>query len=299
MGETLLFCVVFLSQILWISVFIPMRAWSRGKYMLENCPPSTHPKFYVKPVEWHIRVLRTFMGLNLAIVVAGLAIIVALILAKLGGQWDGSIVTPWSTSGEWDAAIVTPFFALQLVPMFYISFSQQAHNKAMAKVPPPAVRTAELRRRRVIDFVPPAMLAASALTYVAFVAFVLYYRRFEFAWFSPWTNIAMVTALYVTFASSIVMALRGRNPDRHQPQKKRLDALKFAVRFLTLASIGLPALVATNLIIKLVLGPETAEPVVASLYCQLAGLIVLLPSYLARKVNKVDFDAYRQDAQPT
>ena len=298
MGETLLFCFVFLSQILLISVFVPLRAWGRAKYVLENCPPSTHPKLYAKPVEWHVRVLHVFMGLNLAIAAAGLAIIVALILAKLGGEWDGSIVTPWSTSGEWDAAIVVPFFLVQFVPTMYLHFSLMSHYKAMAKTPPPPVRTAALRRRRLLDFVSPRMLMVSAFTYIAFVAFILYYRRFEFAWFSPWTNIAIVTGMYVLFAVSLLLAVHGRSPDHHQPQQKRLDALRFAAKVLVVAGNSIPAIIVMNLVIKAVLGPDVAEPVVASLVCQLAAVSVLWPSYVAR-VNKVDFDVYRQDAQPT
>jgi hypothetical protein len=47
-----------------------------------------------------------------------------------------------------------------------------------------------------------------------------------------------------------------------------------------------------------VLEPDVAEPAVASLMCQLAGLSVLWPGYVGR-VNKVDFDVYKQDPQPT
>lgn len=298
MGETLLFCFVFLSQIFLISVLFPIRGWARGKYVLENCPPSTHPKLYAKPVEWHVRVLRTYMGLNFAIALGGVAIIAALIIATLGGQWDGSIAVPWSSNGEWATAIVVPFFFLQLVPMLYVQFAAAAHNKAMAKAPQPAVRTAELRRRRLVDFVSPKMLVASVLTYVAFVAFILYFRRFELAWFKPWLILAIVTGVYVMFAVSIVLVVHGRSPDHHQPQQKRLDALRFMVKFLLLASIGIPALVATNLVVKAVLGPDVAEPMIASLMCQLAGLMVMWPGYIA-KLNKVDFDVYRQDAQIT
>jgi hypothetical protein len=108
----------------------------------------------------------------------------------------------------------------------------------------------------------------------------------------------MVTAVYVLFGASILMAVHGRSPDHHQPQQRRLAALKFGVKVLLLASMSIPAIVVINLVIKVVLGPDVAEPVVASLVCQLAGVAVLWPSYVAR-VNKVDFDVYRQDAQPT
>jgi len=94
------------------------------------------------------------------------------------------------------------------------------------------------------------------------------------------------------------MAVHARNSDHHQPQQKRLASLKFMVKFLLIASIAVQVVVAVDLVIKLVLGPDVAEPAVASLMCQLAGLSVLWPGYIGR-VNKADFDVYREDAQLT
>ena len=184
---------MFLSQVLLISWFYAGRVVSRGRYVLQNYPPSTHPRLYTQPVEYYERRLRNFARVNLAIVVAGLMIIVGLILGTLGGEWDGAIVTPWSASGEWDAAIVTPFFVVQIVRERVPRISGAVkHQKAMAIAPPPRVRTTELRRRRLVDFVSPAMLVVAALTNVAFIAFVLYYRRFELPWFTAAGNIVGV-----------------------------------------------------------------------------------------------------------
>src|SRR5689334_17022466 len=97
MGETILFCFMFLSQVLLISWFYPRRVINRRRYVLQNFPPSTHPRLYPQPIEYYERALRKFARLNRAILVAGLLIIVGLILGMLGGQWDGRIVTPWST----------------------------------------------------------------------------------------------------------------------------------------------------------------------------------------------------------
>ena len=89
MGETILFGFVFLNQVLLISGLYPQRVISRRRYVLQNFPPSTHPKLYPQPTEYYERMLRNFARLNLAIVAAGLAIIVGLILGTLGGEWDG------------------------------------------------------------------------------------------------------------------------------------------------------------------------------------------------------------------
>jgi len=85
MGETILFCFVFSSQVLLISWLYPRRVISRGRYVLQNFPPSTHPKLYPYPPESFERWLRNIGRLNLVIFVAGLLIIVGLIPLALRG----------------------------------------------------------------------------------------------------------------------------------------------------------------------------------------------------------------------
>ena len=149
------------------------------RYVLQNFPPSTHPKLYPQPIEHYERWLRNFARVNLAIVVAGLLIIVGLILGTLGGEWDGAIVTPWSTSGEWDAAIVTPFFLVQVArDRVYDSLGPQA-PRSDGESSRPACARRSCDRGELVDFVSPAMLIVAALTNVAFIAFVLYYRAFR------------------------------------------------------------------------------------------------------------------------
>jgi hypothetical protein len=294
MSEMLLFCFVFLSQVLLVSFFFARRLSRRMRYVLETCPPSTHPKLYALPVEWHERVLRISIRLNRAILVGGLIIIAGLILATLTGKWDGAIVTPWSTSGEWDAAIVIPFFMLQMVPTLYVGISAGQHNKAMLQAGAPPVRAAELRPRQLSDFVSPVTLLAAALTYVAFIAFVLYYRRFEFTWFTATGNIVGVTAFNLVMVVSVAGALHGPRWDHYQAHQDRLGAMARVVKVAVLASIAYPMLIATLLILKATFGPDTLEPVIASLYCQFAAL-VLWPHYNP-PVDRIDFDVYRAEA---
>jgi len=270
------------------------------RHLLRTCPPSTHPKLYPQPVEYYEGMVRNFMRLALAIVVAGLLIIAALILGTLSGEWDGAIVTPWSTSGEWDAAIVLPFFLVQLIPTLYLQVMMAKHYKAMAKAPPPPVRTTELRRRRLVDFVSPAMIVVAVLVYVAFIAFVLYYRRFEFVWFTAAGNIAGITALNLAMAATVGVALRAGRQDHYQAHQDRRDWMKLVVKLCLGGSIAIPVLISTQLVFK-VIAPSTAdtlEPVITSLYCQGVALAMLWPSFSYR-VDKVDFDVYRKDAQPT
>lgn len=221
-AEAIIFFFVFLSQVLLISWFFPKRRLSRIRYVLENYPPSTHPKLYPKPIEHYERVTRNFARLNFAIVIAGLLIIAGLVLGTFGTEWDGAIVTPFSTSGEWDAAIVTPFILVQWIPFAYLEISGGGYYRGLAKAAPPRVRTTELRRRRIGDFISPAMFAAAAFTYVAFVVFVLWYNRFGFPWFAAFWNIVMVTAMNLALAGSVAVAVYGRWPNQYQAHQDRL-----------------------------------------------------------------------------
>jgi uncharacterized membrane protein len=144
------------------------------------------------------------------------------------------------------------------------------------------------------------MLVVALLVYVAFIAFVLYYRRFEFAWFTAAGNVAGITALNVLMVASVGWALHAGRQDHYQAQQDRLDLIRLAVKLWLNISIATPVLISTQLVLK-VLAPDTShtlEPVIASAYSQGIALAMLWPSYSYR-VDKINFDVYKRDAQPT
>jgi len=183
---------------------------------------------------------------------------------------------------------------VQVLASVSIDLWSLKHHKAMAKAPPPRVRTTELRRRRLVDFVSPAMLVVAALTNFAFVAFVLYYRRFEFPWFTAAGNIAGVAAMLLVFAAAVGIVLRGPRPDPYQAHQDRSNLIRLVLKQALAFCIVSPVLITAQLIIKL-FDPDLLEPVIASLYCQGIALAALWPLY-GYRVDKVDFDVYRKDA---
>ena len=294
-SEAILFFFVFLSQVWLISWFYPRRVVGRMRDVLRKYPPSTHPKLYPLPVEFYERRLRNCARVNLAIAVAGFLIIAALVFGTFFTEWDGAIVTPLSSSGEWDAAIVTPFFLVQIGGFLYLGLSGRKHYKAMAAAAPPRVRTTELRPRRLFDFVSPAMIVAVALVNVAFIAFILYYRRFEFPWFTAAGNISLVIMENLVMAVCIGLLLRARRADFHQAHQDRVALIRVAIRLWLLLSIAGPLGITAVLLVKAFADPEFLEPVMNSLYVQVIALAMIWPS-LRHRSDKIDFDVYRQDA---
>jgi MFS family permease len=289
MAETILFCVVFLSQVLLISWLYPRRVISRSRYVLRNFPPSTHPKLYPQPPEHYERWLRNIARVNLVIIVAGL-LIIGLILGTLAGGWDGGIFAS-SRKNDWTEVIVAPFFVIQLIASVgYMNFSASKLLQAMAKAAPPRVRTAELHRRRLVDFVSPAMLVVAGLTNVAFIALVLYYyQRFELPLFKVVASIASLVLTLLVFSVTVGIALRAPKLDPYQAHQDRHRTIKVVVQQALAYCIAFPALFAVLLTVK------SFEPVMTSLFVQGLALASLWGSYSYR-VDKIDFDVYRPDA---
>jgi MFS family permease len=299
MGESILFCFAFLSQVLLISWFYPRRVIGNSRYVLRHFPPSTHPKLYPYRPEYLERWLRNITRFNLVMVVAGF-LITGLILGTLIGAWDGGIFAS-SRKKDWVEFIVVPFFLVQFVAgLVYMNSSSCKILKAMAKAPPPRVRTTELRRRRLVDFVSPTLLVVAALTNVGFIAFVLYdYRRFELPGFKAVGVITSIAFVLLVFCVSVSIALRAPKRDPYQAPQDRSNMTRRVVKQALAFCIAYPALLTVWLTIR-IFDPDLLEPVIASLYCQGIALALLWPSYSYR-VDKVDFDVYRpgpQDSTP-
>ena len=135
MPEHTFFHVVFLSQVLLISLYYPRKILSRMRYMIEKYPPSTYPKLYPKPIEYYKKARRNYRIVNLFILLAGL-----LILAVLLG---------YSRSGEWDHAIASWYFLVQMFPMLLLELSSLKEFKLMRYLNSRTTRKAELHPRRL------------------------------------------------------------------------------------------------------------------------------------------------------
>jgi MFS family permease len=292
-GETILFCIAFLSQILLISGLYVRQVVRDRRFVLENYPPSTHPRLYTQPVEYYVRKLRNSERVNLAIVIAGFTII-AVILGALFGAWDGGVFNP-SRDQDWDYIIVTPFFVVQMLFVtLYTELSTFKHLKAMALAPPPRVRTTVLHRQRLKDFVSPVMLVVMALVNAGFVVFLLGYRRHGFPWFTAAGNIVGVVCMLLVFCGAVAFALYAAKPDPYQAREDRLAWRKRLVQAMLTFCIVYPVLIMATLIIKSV-NHDLLEPFVTSLYCVGCALAMLWPRFRA---DQMDFDVYRPSGAP-
>ena len=143
MQTNLLFIIIFFSQMLLLSYYLPGKIRNRIRYIFKTYPPSDFPKLYPKPIEVYKIFLNIFWGINVAIFVAGLLILVALFVysPNLGP----------SNPERWDQALVAAWFFVQFLPMLLLEISGFKYYKRMREMNPSTTRMAALQPRRLFD----------------------------------------------------------------------------------------------------------------------------------------------------
>lgn len=141
---TFLIAAVFASQILMCSFFTAWRLATSERLMREKYPAEEYPRLYpIAPARMH-RQFQQRMGLRLLIGVAAVAVLA-------DGLWRGV------GAGELAKHMIWAAMA-QTLPTLLFAPQQLRLAKALREMPAPAVRSAELRAWRVVDFVPSAWI---------------------------------------------------------------------------------------------------------------------------------------------
>ena len=75
MPEHILLYVVFLSQVILISFYLPRKMLSRMRYVVETYPPSKYPKLYPVSIDTVETGMRTFRIMNFIILLVGFVLV--------------------------------------------------------------------------------------------------------------------------------------------------------------------------------------------------------------------------------
>ena len=276
MQQHFLFHIVFLSQILVISYFIPSRIYGRMKYVFDTYPPSAYPKLYPQPVEKYESARRSYRNLNVAILLLGLLILAALIVKPHNHDLGN--------------AISIGYYFVQFIPLMILEFSSFKELKLMRNAGPRPTRKAELRPRYLFDFISPLFFGLAVLVYVVFVGVILYMRQFEYEWFGGYINIAGITFMNLLMAAIVLWNMYGKKQNPHisyDDRKKQIEAILKSFVFISIAatvfvmiSVVLSALEIRHLL-----------PIAMSLYLQIIA-IASVRSYI---IDYRNFDVYRED----
>jgi hypothetical protein len=250
--------------------------------LIEIFPPSDYPKLYPESLATINQKLRVFRNLNVSVLLIGLGL--------LAGAWlsDYRIAAKY---GAYPTMVAHSVYSmLQLAPMVVFSLWGFTYYKRMRAAARGRIRTAELKARRLFEFVPPALLGLAVAMYVGATASLLLVEGRPgwlvgglLGWLSFHRQYVMIASLTISnalFAGIIAWSLYGRKQDPYQTYEDRARQIRLVAQGLLAASMLLSVfMVGFNLLSAFELELWHYGPLLYSVFLQ-AGWVACLWFFL-------------------
>lgn len=286
-----LFYIVFISQILLLSWYLPKKLLARMQHVLETYPPAMYPKLYPKPVEHYRMAHLLFKYVNRFIMLLGYLILLALMFWVDHSTFadDGFI------SEAWPAA----YGMLQFLPLIAVELSEFSNLREMRQANTASRRVASLQRRGLTNLLSPALFGAAVLLFIGAIVFDLYVNDFAVTWGHDSVQRAIVMSVTNGLLAAVgLWSLYGRKQDPHQSTEDRAHNIAVNLKSLLFVSMALSVFnmmsAADNLVEM-----KALEAVLVSIYFQAIALLSL--GYVLKNVKTEDlnFDVYKEDPATT
>ncbi|MEX0297934.1 MAG: hypothetical protein AB3N28_02605 [Kordiimonas sp.] len=283
-----LFYVVFLSQIFLLSIYYPGKIRRRVTYILEQFPVSEYPKLY--PSNYDQRKantgsnkLRVFMGINYTIALVGLLVLAMMMKSGYRPAPEGG-----------DEIFVMLYFFLQSFPLFYAELKEYKYHKAIRENYTAKTRTAELKPRRLFDFVSPIGLGAAVILFTTMM--ILYISSRDFS-VQPnieiYATIIGMTGAQVMFAAIVASHLYGKKINPYMSYEDQLTQIKVVANIMLFASIGASVfMTVTHLVDEYSL--EVIDPVLSSVYFQFCVVFGVGFAFRTLRIEKLNLEGFRE-----
>ena len=285
----ILFVVTFLGQIWLISHYYPNRLRARMKEVLTRYPPAEYPRLYPKPVEYYkigqwgfLVTTRLVLGLGFLFLVGALTVD------------NGTFSEDGYISEIWPAV----YGMIQFVPLVLLEISEYRNFKQMREANTAKRRSAELRPRRLRDYVSTGLVATALGALVLALVVDLVATDFDLTWGSDTVSRGLVL---IAFNLAIVLgasrAIYGRKIDPHQAESDRARRLRLGLSSMLLVSIAMSVFNLVQ-IADQVFDLDFLDAAMISLYFQ--AMVMLTIGHVLRgyRLEEIDFEVYRA-APPT
>lgn len=280
----LLFYIAFASQIYLLSHEIPRRIVARKRKVLEQYPPSIYPKLYVKSSDAYEKSNRSFILINRVIFWVGIGIMLSLIFVVDHSTFadDGYV------SEAWPAA----YGMLQFVPILLLEISGFREFRAMRNADLSTRRRAELKPRRLFDFISPMQFGSAVLLYILTIAAIFSIQHTD--------SDGIILSVSLTFANLLFVAigwwnLRGRNLNPHQASADRSHQIKLTLTSFVFISIVMSVFYLVTLADR-VYDLDFLDAFLLSIYFQVIALGSTGYVIHCMKLEDINFDVYKDDA---
>ena len=275
------FYIIFLSQILLASWFIPNKILLRMKTVMETYPPEEYPKLYSGTIDHYNKTQHKYKLLNSIMLTVGFSFMSAIVM------WD------YMSTGQISEMIPWLYFMLQMVPLLWLEVKECKYFRAMRNNNSSTTKTAVMTPRKLLDFISFKLLVSTIALMV--MAFILVLVKYGFSGKS-FENIIIILATNLFFAGVIYWHIYGKKQDPYQASEDRIKQIKVTVHSMVYVSIGVSIFLGVHMLIK-IYDISYIKPSVMSIYCQLILWASVGNRLKQLKLENIDFSVYKEQAE--
>ena len=279
----LIFAAV-LSQIWLLSYFYPKQVTRRIDYVLEHCPKETYPKLYPVSVDTIKLIKNSYLALNYLCIAVGLWLIYYFAILPEHPTENLNLLD--------DLPLL--YGILQYLPVLLLEVVCYKQLKLMRELNKKRSRKAELQPRQVFNYIRPGYLVSAVIVYLGYIVFELYINDFSLLSDAS-IKIATVTGVNLLFISLAARNIYGKKQDPFQSAEDRHKQIKFTVHSFAYISIFMTLFLMAHSWVN-ANDHQYAEILINSLYFQVIALFSLGVLLSRFKIEEIDFDVYKADA---
>ncbi len=286
----MIFYLVFASQIYVISLHYPAKWIKRIRYVLNNYPPEDYPKLYPEGhsaiiADREQRRLRLIEGYTRVVAAVGVAILLLMLVSGYRPKSEGG-----------DEIVVMLYFFLQTAPFLFLSYNEFQQFRRMQEGYKAARRSAELRPRKLFDFISPVYVLVAGLMFAAWLAFYIWQAGDISTWGEGvYVTLVLIPGMNLAYGLIIWKHLVGKKIDPYQAPADQMRTIGVTINTLvissTMVSFFMLVMEAAD-----VFAFEVLDPPFTSFYLQLCLVMGIGLTLRQINVEDVDFEVYRKDA---
>lgn len=277
MPNDIIFNLAFLSQILFISVWLPWRVTIKARRVIQAHPAQDYPRLYPQSPSWYERALLMFAYLNITISVIGLFF------------W--LVYNADDTKTDY-VGIVWAIFMLQGLPYILLEVFAFRTWRKMREADERTTRQATLRPRRLSDVISIEQLSILGIVFLVFCFFISWVEQFNYPWFGGIANVFIIAGTYAFMGGVIIWNLFGKSKDPYMDDEDRMRRIRHMAKQIWIVCIALTIYAMVTISLQ-AFDLHAYRQLAMTLYCQLlvAGYYVTI--YRKEEIN---FEVYRGDA---
>jgi len=259
---------------------------ARMDYVRATYPASQYPRLYPKPIEYYTVGRWAFKLATRLILALGILILflVLFVVDHASFADDGFI----------SEAFPAAYGMIQFLPLMALEISEFSQFKLMRQAHVTTMRTAELHRRGLLNFVSPALIGLALTLFLGAVLLDLYAHQFTVSWGHDTvqrTIVLTITNMLLVIVGAWILYGKKLNP--HQTANDRTRHIKNSLHSFFYISMAMSIFWMTQAADDLY-DLDFLDATIMSLYFQLIVLLSIGHILRNMRLEDINFDLYKE-----